>query len=250
MQGRRDNLSESNTDRQRRLPASGNGCATQGVAGATQPSNFAARDSLATTLVGLDAAYSAKRRRLEELARELISRLVVTPGRVIMYYSEKLGIDDGSGMLGERHRQQLANYAAAELGIADHEFWRLDVGQFGAMLRAEHERKRSQQTTPREIEIEIAERNQRPKKANKKPARRQRRRAPRESVTARELEAYSLRQNNLSYREIGEQLGISASAAGKLVRSARRIVDRRSRSVQTRAMPTDHRGQSTIGTDN
>lgn len=89
-----------------------------------------------------------------------------------------------------------------------------------------------------------------PRVSQSKPKLKRRKRAPREVPTPRQLEAYGLKLKGLSLREVGEQLRISKSAAGKLVKLATETLEGRSRSVRPKSrLPQDRRGQTTIGND-
>ena len=69
----------------------------------------------------------------------------------------------------------------------------------------------------------------------------------REVPTPRQQEAYALYLRGHSYAAIGESLGITNQAVGKLVNQAKAIMEHKSRSVKTRRLPSDRRGQESVG---
>lgn len=87
--------------------------------------------------------------------------------------------------------------------------------------------------------------------AKKKPqenrltkAKQRRKCPPRTSPTEKQQEAWLLYKRELSYKAVGERLGITATAAGKRIRAAKEIIERASRSVRaSQKLPTDDRGQ-------
>jgi len=71
-----------------------------------------------------------------------------------------------------------------------------------------------------------------------------RKRLPRTRPTKKQQDAWVLHQRGLSHREVGRQLGISGTAAGKRIRGAQKVIERVSRSVRPRQkLPTDDRSQ-------
>jgi len=82
-------------------------------------------------------------------------------------------------------------------------------------------------------------------KLAKAPKRRKRKR--RETPTAKQLEAQALRLRGLSFKEIGEQLGITQEAARKHVLRAEEILKGNGRSARaSQNLPSDPRGQDRI----
>lgn len=79
--------------------------------------------------------------QLSRTCEGIASLLVITPLRVIVYYAEKLEIQDGPSPPVRTLVPRLANYFAAEHRIPDHKFNRLSLYEIGAMLRSDFERR-------------------------------------------------------------------------------------------------------------
>ncbi|MCH7721065.1 MAG: helix-turn-helix domain-containing protein [Planctomycetes bacterium] len=75
---------------------------------------------------------------------------------------------------------------------------------------------------------------------------RKRSRATRTEPTRRMNEAFKLREQGYTYRQIGAELGISHETARKWVLFANTHWERESRSVRTQRLPLDRRGQADL----
>lgn len=97
------------------------------------------------------------------------------------------------------------------------------------------------------LRFDLAPTESRNAKLPNRRGRQVRRKTDRSVPTSKQTEAYSRHLKGESYAEIGKALGISATAAGKRVLAAKKILDRRPKSVSARrTLPKDHRGQTTI----
>jgi len=95
------------------------------------------------------------------------------------------------------------------------------------------------------VPIPASERN----RTGKKKARKRRKSEPRTEPTARQLEAWAAYIDLGSYEAAGRKLGITKSAAYKLVKAAKAAIDRRGRSVHTQSLPEGMRGNVNVAAE-